>query len=133
MTVPPSGRVITGNIKDAATGNTGGVLHIIFTSVEDLKHGYGLGVKTYDSTKISTLIRSEGHQSSGVTEAGRPLALGRTIAEPNLSGKKIELSTASDVSPSAPGFDSEDEGLRDQTFLAPRLKRRHRHLSPWLI
>jgi hypothetical protein len=63
------------------------------------KAAYGLGVRTNDSTKIGTLIWGEGRQFIGAKEAGRPLPLGKTVAELGLSGKTIELS----------GFDSEDE------------------------
>jgi hypothetical protein len=78
------------------------VFYVIFIfSVEDLNHGYALAVAIHDSTKIDTLIWREGPQFIGAKEGSRPLLLGKTIAELNLSGKTIELSTASSGSPSS--------------------------------
>jgi hypothetical protein len=71
------------------------VFYVIFVfSVEDLNR-IRLAVKIPESTKIDILIWREGHQFIGAMEAGRPLALGKTIAELNLDGKATELRTTS--------------------------------------
>jgi hypothetical protein len=108
--VPPSGKVVAIRIKDAATGNIRGVFYVIFIpSVEDLNHEYALAVAIPDSTKIDTLIWREGPQFIGAKEGSRPLLLGKTIAELNLSGKTIEMSTASGGSPSSRPTNSQSQ------------------------